>query len=265
MSVAAVMMVRDELDVVGHTIGHLLTQVDHVYVADNRSTDGTSDVVRAFGEDRVSVTRDDVVAYNQAEKTTRLAMWALRDGHEWVVPCDADEIWLGPDGMTVGEFLSRQGRDVQLVTALLYDHIPTADDPADQRVPQLRIGWRRRDPGVLPKVAARLHRKLTIHPGNHGADYGRHKALAVDGLTLRHFTWRTREQYVRKIRNGLEAYADVARKDIGVHWRMHDGASDEQIADHFDTWFWSPDPSSDAALIYDPLGRLDTGELRVAP
>lgn len=259
MSVAAVMMVRDEADIVGHTIRHLLTQVDHVYVADNRSTDGTSDIVRSFGEDAVSVTRDDEVAYLQSEKTTRLAMWALTDGHEWVVPVDADEVWLGPPGHTVGSFVSRQGPDVQLVSAALYDHMPTSNDDPSVSVPQLRIGWRRVEPGVLPKVAARLHKRLTIHPGNHGADYGSRPVLQVEGLALRHFTWRTEDQYVRKIRNGVEAYADVARKDIGVHWRMHDGADDDQIRDHFRTWFYVDDPASNPQLVHDPLGTDGSG------
>lgn len=261
MSVAAVMMVRDDADVVGATIDHLLTQVDHVYVADNRSVDGTTDIVRAYGEDTVSVTRDEVVAYEQSEKTTRLAFWAAEEGHEWVVPCDADEVWSAP-GRTVRDLLNRVAYDVQIVTADLYDHIPTNQDDPAVIPPQVRIGWRRTHPGVLPKVAVRVHRGLTIHPGNHGADYGRSAVLAVPGLTIDHFTWRTAEQYLRKIRNGIEAYRTVARQDIGVHWRMHDGATDEQIREHFLTWFYVTDPAARTDLRYDPLtlghgGRLE--------
>lgn len=265
MSVAAVMMVRDEADIVGHTIRHLLTQVDHVYVADNRSTDGTSDIVRSFGEDSVSVTRDDEVAYNQSEKTTRLAMWAMTEGHTWVIPVDADEVWLAPNGDTLRTFLLAQARDVQLVGAALYDHHPTGMDDVHDPVPQLRLGWRRKHAGALPKVAARLHGRLTIHPGNHGADYGSRQVLQIDGLTLRHFTWRDSDQYVRKIRNGLEAYADVARQDIGVHWRMHDGATDAQIREHFQDWFWVQDPDRDPELVFDPLIEDDIGGFRAGP
>lgn len=257
MSVAAIMMVRDEADIVGHTIRHLLAQVDHVYVADNRSVDGTSDIVRDFGESSVSVTRDDEVAYRQSEKTTRLARWAMEDGHGWVVPCDADEVWTAGD-LTVRELLERQGPDVQVVTAALYDHVPTGVDP-DLDDPVLRLGWRLAQPGVLPKVACRVHRKLTIHPGNHGADYGGLRFLAVDGLRIDHFTWRTPGQFVRKIRNGLEAYATVERKDIGVHWRMFEGATDEAIREHYHEWFHVQWPANASHLTYQPMEQHGGG------
>jgi hypothetical protein len=41
MTVVAVSMVRDEEDIVGATVAHMRSQVDHVIVADNLSTDRT--------------------------------------------------------------------------------------------------------------------------------------------------------------------------------------------------------------------------------
>lgn len=260
MSVAAIMMVRDEIDVISATLDHLLSQLHRVYVLDNRSTDGTSEVLHEYRRrGHVEVIPDPVVAYQQSAKMTQLARRAMLDGYEWVVPVDADEIWIAP-GTTIARFLSRQGRDVQIVEAALYDHVPTARD-TDELVPQLRIGWRMPNAGQLPKVACRTHKHLEIHPGNHGAGYGRLRALAVGGLEVHHFTWRSEQQYLRKIRNGIEAYETVTRQDIGVHWRMFAGADDDQIREHFRTWFWSDDPEDDG-LVFDPLALDADGAFR---
>lgn len=293
MSVAAVMLVKDEADVIGFTVDWLLSQVDHVYVMDNKSTDGTHDIVSAYGPARVTVIYDPTVGYWQSRKTTALAMRALKDGYDWVVPCDADEWWYSPDGRTIGQLLGGLAPDVQFVKADLYNHLPSATDkvawcadcgtdgeivlpspPNGKPIlrveggmaviacprcggdvepnPFRRIGWRQREHGVLGKVACRLRPDLIIHAGNHGAETGG-TGLTSSGLVVRHFSWRSPEQYVRKIRNGEAAYAQTTLPEsTGAHWRMWDGKPDEALVDHFRTWFWSPDPHKDATLIYDP-------------
>ena len=45
MITAAVTMVRDEADIIETTVRHMLTQVDVVIVADNRSVDGTREIL----------------------------------------------------------------------------------------------------------------------------------------------------------------------------------------------------------------------------
>jgi hypothetical protein len=91
-----------------------------------------------------------------------------------------------------------------------------------------------------------------IEAGNHGATTSG-TALRSGGLSVRHFSWRTPEQYVRKIRTGAEAYrATNLPAHTGAHWRTWDDATDDQLAEHFRTWFWSPDPRADSSLIYDP-------------
>jgi hypothetical protein len=77
--------------------------------------------------------------------------------------------------------------------------------------------------------------------------------LVGAGLVVRHFSWRSPEQYLKKIVNGRAAYALTDLPEgTGAHWRMWEGASDEAILAHFDTWFYARDPKSDRSLIYDP-------------
>lgn len=254
MSVAAVMMVRDEADMIGWTLLHLSQNVDHVYVLDNGSTDDTPAILRSFADSGFATVIDDPeVGYWQARKMTELARRAHADGYEWVVPCDSDEIWLSDDGATVRDRLTRTGRDVQIVTARMWNHVPTDTDNQAEANPVRRIGWRLEEPNALPKVAARAAADLTIHAGNHGAAYDDGLAVETNGLTVHHYSWRSREQYLRKIRNGHEAYAATdLPPETGAHWRMFDGASDDAIMQHFDRWFWFANPDDRPGIVYDP-------------
>lgn len=249
MSVCAVMLVKDEADIIRYTIDRLLTQVDGIIVADNGSTDGTYEIL--METDGITVVRDDEVGYWQDRKTTALAYAAYAAGHEWVLPCDADEWWYAEDGRTIRDYLAGITPEVRVLNARLFNHFPTAADDESALNPFYRIGWRQIAHGTLPKVCCRTGRDLRIGMGNHGADFDG-RGLRVNGLALRHFSWRTAEQYVRKIRNGEAAYAATDMPDsIGGHWRMFAGADDDTIADHFRRWFWRDDPEADDDLLYD--------------
>lgn len=100
MTTVAVCMARDEADVIGSTVAHMLAQVDAVIVADNLSTDRTREILDEMASahpGRLVVVEDPDPAYRQSEKMTALALRARLDfGAEWIVPFDADEVWYSP-------------------------------------------------------------------------------------------------------------------------------------------------------------------------
>jgi len=249
------MLVKDEADIIEDVLRHALWHVDHVIVSDNMSTDGTWEIVNELAlqqSGRVTVERDEQVAYQQSRKTTRLARIALEAGYNWVVPMDADEIWYALNGTRLVDYLDGHARDVMIVTADLYDHLPTALDDPSVVSPVRRIGWRLRQHGSLPKVACRCRPDLVIEMGNHSART-RGTGLSVPGLAIRHFSWRSPEQYVRKIRNGQAAYAaSNLPETFGRHWRMWKDQPDEALVEHFHLWFHSDRPHDDASLVCDP-------------
>jgi glycosyltransferase involved in cell wall biosynthesis len=254
--VCAVMLVKDEADIIETTIKHLLWHVDAVLVADNLSTDGTRDILEDLSrrtENRVSVVDDDEVGYYQDRKTTGLAMEALRAGFRWVLPCDADEIWQHNDpDQRIGDYLGGVGPDVQIIRAPVFNHLVTTSDNTYQSNPVKRITWRQKQPGMW-KVVCRLRPDLWIEMGNHGAHVNG-RALTVDGpLNVRHFSWRSEEQFVTKIRNGRVAYAATSLPaTYGVGWRAYDGEPDEQIRASFRNAFVIAQPHEDVTLINDP-------------
>lgn len=253
MSTCAVMLVKDEADVIEATVRHLLYHVDEVIVADNLSSDGTREILEALP---VTLVTDPEIGYYQSRKVTALAHDARALGHEWVVAVDADEIWhCGPVEQPIADLLASLPPDLAIMRAYLYDHRVSDADPEEGH-PFERIGWHTWDPVPLLKVACRLLPGLVIEQGNHGAHY---PGPVRDGgyLHVRHFPYRSVEQFVRKVRNGAAAYAaSNLPYTTGQHWRDYgallDGGGEDTIREVFETWFKLKGHPSYPGMIYDP-------------
>lgn len=202
----AIAMVRNELDIVDQVLDHLLSQgVDHVLVADNRSTDGTSERLLQRQSAQVHVVRDDEIGYYQAEKMTRLARAANRSGADWIIPFDADEFWFA-EGASLATWLRRS--DLDVVEAVMHNVFPTTVGTVMDRARPIH-----------GKVAFRAHALARLSQGNHSVDRpgrrdpGRH-------LYLAHLPWRSYEQFISKVDQGAKALAAVTMEDrLGDHWR----------------------------------------------
>jgi hypothetical protein len=203
MTVWAVGVVRDEEDIIEATVTRMLRQVDHVLVADNRSVDGTAEILRSL--DRVTVLTDpDLdfhVDHQQARRTTALASLAAQRGADWVVPFDADEVWVARDGGRIGDVLDALCDSFLVAQADVVNHVVTDRDPPGADAPA-RMVYRRPEFHVSPKVACRTRPGLWIAKGNHRVTYsGVALPPRVDGLLrVHHFPVRSADQFVRKIR-----------------------------------------------------------------
>lgn len=255
MSVAGIMLVKDEADIIERSLDHAASQVDWLLVADNLSTDGTAEIVSSHPGVDLALT-DAERGHYQSKKMTGFARIARDKGFKWVVPMDADELWSPAEGIgTVAGYLKRQAPNVSIVSAALYDYLPPTGG-IDGLHPFDALTWRKEAPGVFPKVAARTHSSLVIAEGNHSATYRTGApVLMVPGLMIRHFTWRTPEQFVRKIRNGLAAYAATDLDPMyGAHWRMWEGYDDSVIVAGFTGWTIDYSKAADdPELVYDPV------------
>lgn len=271
-AVVGVSMVRDEEDIVGATVRHLLNEVDAVLIADNRSTDRTRQVLDTIALEypgRVVIVDDPDPAYRQSAKMTALANRARTQfGAEWIVPFDADEWWYSPFGR-IAAVLTEIDPKWAIAPAPLFDHVSTAQDP-DEADPTVRMGWRRKRANPLPKVACRWLPGLTIAQGNHDATYPLPVWRYDPVLVVRHFPNRSPEQFVRKARNGAEAYraaGDSIPESQGAHWRqwgnLLDGSGPEALVEVYRTWYFREDPIGNVLdngtpvepLIYDPVPR----------
>ena len=226
MTVAAVMLARDEADVIGYTVAHLLAEgVDHVVVGENLSEDDTPRILAMCAESHpVTVVPDDNPEHVQDVKMTDLARFAHDElGADWIIACDADEVWYSKHG-TLGEFF--ESCEVDVVTATGWDHIVTDDDDVATSNPFLRINHRRQVPQRLGKVAFRWHDGVRIDHGNHFVFD--HPGRAAKALNYRHYQYRTFEQMVDKVRTGAEAMRNM-HPMYGTHWREAAAKSDDEL------------------------------------
>jgi glycosyltransferase involved in cell wall biosynthesis len=250
-------MVRDEADVIGATIEHLINEgVDGIVVADNLSTDGTRSVLDRVAKDSpvpIVIAIDDEPGYYQSAKMTTLARWAHDEGASWIIPFDADELWYSTDEHRLADTLRNLRPDVGVVQATLWNHFATALD-LDDPLPFRSMVYRHEDAGALPKVAFRWHPDAVILQGNHGVIHpGR---VVTAGVELRHFPYRSFEQFCRKARNGAQAYAATdLGVDVGAHWRQYgellERHGEDALREVWERWYWFLSPT-DGHLVHDP-------------
>jgi hypothetical protein len=260
--VAAVSMMKDEEDVADHTIRHLVEErVDVIIVADNNSTDSTREQledlvvwVEACGSQLI-VVDDPEQGYYQSRKMTELARKAhVEFGAQWIIPFDADEIWYSRSAH-LADHLRGLPREVAAVGATLYDHFTT--DLDEEGCAFESMVWRRVEPGALPKVAVRWHDQLVIHQGNHSAEVAGVTLQPTVELELRHFPYRSLEHFIRKARNGAEAYRAAAGlgKHEGAHWRQYgellDRHGERALLEVYERYFHFLLPAFEG-MIHDP-------------
>ncbi|MBK8731429.1 MAG: glycosyltransferase family 2 protein [Actinomycetales bacterium] len=223
----AVAVVRDERDVVERVIRHLFSQgIDHVLIADNRSQDGTRELLTSLAQrdDRVHVALDEEPAHMQGQKITRLAHAAWRAGADWILPFDADEFFFARRE-TVGGFLRAQRAGI--IHAEMHHLVP--ENAGD--LTSASWVWFDCDEAFPGKVAFRSHGLAIVGQGNHSVI---RVGTAGRGLYIAHAQYRGPEQVARKARQGAAAEAMAAgavAMDTGDHWTAGARLSDDEIQD----------------------------------
>lgn len=255
MTTFGIARVKDEADVIAGTIAHMADECDYLLVVDNASTDGTREILAELADTHpLKVLDDPDVGYYQSEKMSQLAETAAGMGATWIVPFDADELWVGPD--RISQVLADRPPRVSILTAEVYDHRPTAVDPEGVD-PFRTIVWRTPHPLPLPKVAFRWQSGAVIHQGNHGVTLPDPSNPSTTTLEVRHFPYRSAEQFIRKARNGAAAYrATDLPPEVGAHWRQYGDLLDRfgeetVVTEVFRRYFWSFAPT-ESGLILNP-------------
>jgi hypothetical protein len=248
-------MVRDEADIIGPVLERMTREVDHVLVADNRSTDETPEILRSV--EGVTVVEDPDPEFAMGRKLTALALVAMQRGASWVVPFGADEVWLANDGRRVADVLAGLPEDVLLARAIVFDHVATAGDPAGDD-PVARMVHRRPEPKPVRRVVCRTRRDLLILHGGHHASFAgvAEPRVAEDLLVIHHYPVRSPEQFVRKARLAAEGLAGTNLPEfVSAHRRSWvrdlEAGGDEGVVARFYDEFWVEDPGA-AGLVRDP-------------
>ena len=251
MKLVMTLLVRDEADVVDAQIAyHLDAGVDFVVATDNRSQDGTTEILERYERDGVlHLIREPGDDLRQSEWVTRMARLAATDfGADWILNADADEFW-HPRGGSFEELFAAVPERFGAVRGAWRTFVPRPDDG---RFFAERMTARLCTPSFHPhplsthfKSAHRARADVRIGRGNH-------EALAEHLVALRgwypieilHFPVRSLEQCRRKYVTQFVALERNAEKGIPGHMAE---AYDAYRAGQLDA-FYAPLAVDDAHL-----------------
>ena len=218
------LLVRDEADIVDAQIAfHLHAGVDFVIATDNRSTDGTTEILERYEREGVlHLIREPADDLRQSEWVTRMAQLAATEfGADWIINTDADEFWW-PRGHDLKELLDTVPRRYGVVRGAWRNYVPRPEGApffAERLTTRLSTpGFHAHPLSTHSKSAHRAAPNLRIGRGNH-------EAFADGLLPLRgwfpveilHFPVRSLEHCIRKYVTQFIALEKNADKGIPEH------------------------------------------------
>ena len=208
MKLVLTLLARDEADVVDAQIAfHLHAGVDYVIATDNRSEDGTTEILERYERaGRLLLLREEGDDMRQDRWVTRMARLAAGElGADWVINADADEFWWPRSG-SLKDVLASVPERYGVVRGCWRHFVPRPwTDPffAARMTVRLCAPAHPGDKETIfhahQKVAHRADPEVSIEPGNHDARSPRLAPLrGWHPLEVLHFSLRSPEQLGRK-------------------------------------------------------------------
>lgn len=219
----AISMVKDEADVIGYTLRHLIANgVDGIVIADNMSSDNTRKIledVKQSAKIPVVIIDDNDPAYYQSFKLSELMRQAIKlsgSAAPYIIPFDADELLhtVYPLHAKFASYLRYTLQDVIRVPMINYF---SCVNDLDSLNPFERISHRHVQENSLSKVVFRANLSMRIMQGSHdvcSSNGGVYAGKISDLFRIAHFPYRSAEHFC----NPPEApiwMADLSFKSIG--------------------------------------------------
>jgi hypothetical protein len=244
MTLVMTLLARDEADVIESWLAyHLNAGADFVIATDNRSEDGTTEILERYvREGHVHLIREAGADMRQDEWVTRMARMASTDfGADWVINSDADEFWW-PRGASLAELLDATPPRYGTVGAFLrtFPPRPDSDAPFAERL-TVRFSALApiNDPASLykpiRKVIHRGHPAIRLTRGNHALVGNPFAPLrGWFPIEVFHFPLRSLAQCEHKTRVYGEAWKHIDRTPTAYHAQMFEALSSGTMADYYD-------------------------------
>ncbi|MEO8216956.1 MAG: glycosyltransferase family 2 protein [Acidobacteriota bacterium] len=242
-------MVRNSADTVAlNLLHHLHGGIDVMYVVDNGSTDGTTEILQRFAERFPVHWRSDEGGFRQDEVMTALARQAAADGAAWIVPIDADEFWwCRGDLREELENTSAVALECKVVH-FIQQRTVTGMRPVNlltmtRRVAQSRATWREARGSVearetsfveaeFPdKLIFRASPGLFVHRGSHGVDGLEGNRVRSTSIECLHAPLRARGALDLRVEHGQRLEAMAVGGDLGWQSRRWSAMATESKLD----------------------------------
>ena len=282
MTLVMTLLARDEADVIESWLSfHLNAGADFVVATDNRSQDGTTDVLERYArEGHVHLIQEDGEDLTQDEWVTRMARLAATDfGADWVINSDADEFWW-PRGPSLARVLEAIPPRYGTVGAFLRTFAPRPDGEgsfAERLTVRFSALAPINDPASLfkpiRKVIHRGHPDIRLTRGNHAVVDSPFAPLrGWFPVEVFHFPLRSLAQCEHKARLQGNAWKHIERTPTAYHAQMFEALERGTMAQYYDAQVVS-DQEVDQGLatgrlvvdtrLREALRRIDAGDVRL--
>ena len=243
MKVVMTLLARDEADIIDAWCRfHLNAGADFVVATDNRSVDGTTDVLERYArEGHLHLIREAGEDLRQNEWVTRMARIAATEfGADWVINSDADEFWW-PRGASLNNVLAAVPPRYGTVSAFLRVFVPRPD-ASDQFSERMTVRFSAlapiNDPASLykpiRKVIHRAHPQIQVTRGNHALlDSPFAPLRGWFPIEVFHFPLRSLEQSQRKAQLQGDAWKHIDRAPTAYHAQMFEALESGTMAGYY--------------------------------
>jgi hypothetical protein len=244
MKLVLTLLARDEADIVEAWLSfHLNAGADFVVATDNRSEDGTTEILERYArEGYVHVIHEEGEDLRQGEWVTRMARLAATEfGADWVINSDADEFWW-PRGASLRDVLAAVPPRYGTVSAFLRVFPPRPGD-GDLFAERMTARFSALAPIIDPASLYKPIRKV-IHRGdpNVTVSRGNHALTGSSLAPLRgwfpievfHFPLRTADQCAHKALLQGRAFERISRPPTAYHEQMYEAHRTGRIRDYYE-------------------------------
>jgi hypothetical protein len=243
MTLVMTLLARDEADVIESWLSfHLNAGADFVVATDNRSEDGTTEILERYArEGHVHLIREPGEDLRQNEWVTRMARLAATDfGADWVINSDADEFWW-PRGGSLSRLLDAIPPRYGTVGAFLRTFAPRPDG-AGSFAERLTVRFSAlapiNDPASLykpiRKVIHRGHPQIALTRGNHAVIGNPFAPLrGWFPVEVLHFPLRSLGQCEHKARLQGNAWKHIERAPTAYHAQMFEALEAGTLAEYY--------------------------------
>jgi hypothetical protein len=244
MTLVMTLLARDEADVIESWLSyHLSAGADFVVATDNRSQDGTTEILERYARDgHVHLIREDGEDLRQDEWVARMARLAATDfAADWVINSDADEFWW-PRGASLAHVLDAIPPRYGTVGAFLRTFAPRPDSDASF-AERLTVRFSAlapiNDPASLfkpiRKVIHRAHPEIRLSRGNHAVIDSPFAPLrGWFPVEVLHFPLRSVAQCEHKARLQGSAWQHIDRTPTAYHAQMFEALANGTIGEYYD-------------------------------
>jgi hypothetical protein len=243
----ALMIIGSDDDIAGYTISHLLAEgIDRILIDLVPVEDETATIVRdlqARHPNQIEIFPSDSISIWGSRRMTTLANIAYERGVELMLPCDSDELFFSRNGNSLTDEI-RNGPGT-VFSCPVFMHLASAEDDATEVNPYRRMTNKQTTPLGLDKIFLRFNSKMEINEGNHGAKWlnGASVPGSETAVEIRHFPYRSAEQFVKKVEVTERAMLATPGypQGWGIHYRTYSDtlhrAGPDALKDWYRRWF----------------------------